>query len=114
MSKDHLSSHPKWDHDQFLTFLLLYASMADMEYTEDEREYIRSKTKPDVMKAVQGEFDECKDYECLQIIEAYRNQFFSTPEDKAELLLRLEELFESDGKYTTTENSLFLMLRKIL
>ena len=114
MISDHLKTHPKWDHDEFLSFLLLYASRADMEYTADEQEYIKSKVHQGALEKVLSEFEACKDFECLQILESYRGEYFSTPEQKAELLVRIEELFESDGEYTTTENNLFMMLRKLL
>jgi len=114
MAQDRVSNHPKWDHDHFLGFLLLYAARADMDYSDSEREYLESKINPDTLNEVQQEFDECRDYECIQIIEQYRDEYFKTPEQKAELLVRIEELFESDGHYTITENNLFLMLRKLL
>ena len=114
MAQGHVSEHPKWDHDHFLGFLLLYAARADMDYSESEREYIQSKIDPQAMKEVQSEFDDCKDYECIRIIEKYRDRFFANAEQKSELLVRIEELFESDGHYTITENNLFMMLRKLL
>ena len=114
MSTDRLKAHPKWNRDQFLTFLLLYASMADMQYSDQEREYILSRVEPDTLQEVKKEFDQCKDFECLQIIEAYRARYLDTPDKKSVFLTRIEELFQSDGEYSITENNLFLMLRKLL
>ena len=109
-----VSTHPKWNHDQFLCFLLLYASMADMEMSDEECELIRQKVGTENMDEIKEELDSNNDYERLQIIQKYKDQFFPNAEKKAELLVRIEELFEADGTYDRTEHNLFMMLRKIL
>ena len=114
MTQSLVDSHPKWNHDGFRCFLLLYAAMADMTITEDEKQLILERIGPTEMSEVKDEFDTLNDYERLNVIDAYRDQFFDNAEKKAELLVRIEELFEIDGTYTTSEHNLFMMLRKLL
>ena len=114
MTKALVESHPKWNHDQFRCFLLLQAAMADMKISGDEKQLILEKIGPCALTEVKDEFDTLNDYERLNVIGAYRDKFYDTPEKKAELLVRIEELFEIDGTYTTTEHNLFMMLRKLL
>ena len=114
MTKALVESHPKWNHDEFRCFLLLQAAMADMEFTEDEKQLILERIGPCALTEVKKEFDTLNDYERLNVISSYKEKFYNTAEKKAELLVRIEELFEVDGTYTTTEHNLFMMLRKLL
>ena len=114
MSQALVESHPKWNHDEFLCFLLLYAAMADMQFSVGEKELILDKVNPSCLTLVKTEFDVLNDYERLNVIGSYKEKFHNTPEQKAELLVRIEEIFEIDGTYTTTEHNLFMMLRRLL
>ncbi len=114
MSHAILESHPKWNHDEFLCFLLLYAASADMNFSGKEKQLILDRINPSAFKGVKDEYDALNDYECLTVIGLYKDKYHKTAEQKAELLVRVEELFEIDGTYTTTEHNLFMMLRKLL
>jgi len=109
-----VESHPKWSRDEFRCFLLLQAAMADMEFSGDEKQLILSRIGSCALTEVKKEFDMLNDYERINVIGSYKEKFYSTAEQKAELLVRIEELFEIDGTYTTTEHNLFMMLRKLL
>ena len=109
-----VDTHPKWNNNQFRCFLLLYASMADMEFSDEECALIMEKIGETSLDNIKEEFEANNDYERLQIIETYRDQYFDTAEKKSALLVSIEELFESDGNYAREEHNLFMMLRKIL
>lgn len=106
--------HPKWNRDEFRCFLLLYAAMADSNISPKEKDLITSKIDNQSHQAVREEFDALNDFEKLNVIASYKETYYPTAEDKAELLVRIEELFEIDGEYTRTEHNLFMMLRKLL
>ena len=38
-----VQQHPKWNYNEFLAFLLLYASDADMNFSDSERNLILQK-----------------------------------------------------------------------
>lgn len=109
-----VDQHPKWNYNEFLAFLLRYASDADMEFSTAEKELILTKIDTEHLKCVQEEFDKNNDFERINIISSYRERFYNDPEKKAELLVRIEEIFEVDGEYSQTEHNLFMMLRKLL
>lgn len=109
-----VNTHPKWNHNQFLCFLLMHAAEADLEFTQEECDMITKKTGEHSIDEIKGELEVNNDYERIQIIQSYKEKFYPTAELKAELLVRIEELFESDGTYDQTEHNLFMMLRKIL
>ena len=38
-----MKDHPKWNFEEFTTFLLLYASHADLDLSEEEEEMLKKK-----------------------------------------------------------------------
>lgn len=109
-----VKSHPKWNFNQFMCFLLMHAAEADLEFSQEECDMITNRIDKQSMQEIREELEANNDYERLQIIQSYKEQYFATPEKKATLLVRIEELFEIDGTYSQTEHNLFMMLRKIL
>ena len=57
-----VEQHPKWNYNEFLAFLLLYASDADMKFSDSERDLIQQKVDPEHLKCVQEEFDKNNDF----------------------------------------------------
>jgi hypothetical protein len=109
-----VKSHPKWNFNRFMCFLLMHAAEADLEFSEAECDMIKKRIDEAAMNEIREELEANNDYERLQIIQSYKDKYFPTPEKKAALLVRIEELFEIDGTYSQTEHNLFMMLRKIL
>lgn len=109
-----IESHPKWNYEEFLSFLLLYSAHADMEYDESERKFILQRVDPDHLEKVREEFEKLNDYEIIRVIERYRGLYFPTSDRKQELLSRIETLFKADGEYNVVEKNVFRLLKKIL
>ena len=109
-----VKTHPKWTFQQFMCFLLMHAAEADLEFSKAECDMIMKRVGEHEMEEIHEELEANNDYERLQIIQTYKDRYYPTAEKKAELLVRIEELFEIDGTYSQTEHNLFMMLRKIL
>lgn len=109
-----ISKHPHWSRDEFVAFLLHYAADADMECTEEELDIIRRGLDAEHLKKVEAEYEAMTDFERISVIQAYRDQYFETPEQKAELLDAVENLFEADGEFDILEHNVYRMLQKIL
>lgn len=113
MSKQ-TSTHPKWNREQFIAFLLLYAANIDAEYSPEERDYIQSIIEPQALDIVDREFQSMSDFEHIQVIRAYEGSFYPSPEHKEAILNRVQELFRADGTFSQEESNLLMMLKKIL
>ena len=109
-----IKGHPKWNYNEFLCFILIYASHADMEFTDEERSMIKSQINEDKSAPLFAEFQELTDYERIQTIQAYKGLYYPTHEKRDEILVRMRALFESDGKFDVMERNLFRMLKKIM
>lgn len=104
----------KFNSTEFKTFMLLYAAHADLEFTQDERNYILTKIDREGLAKVESIFDELSDYERLQTLIDYKGLYYPTPARKQELLDNMEELFGKDGDYSSLEKNLLLFLTKLL
>jgi hypothetical protein len=102
------------NRDQFRTFLLLYAANADMQQTELETQYIREIAPCDNFDEMHALFTGCSDYECLQLILSYRDQFFPTVQDQDNLLQEVANLFQKDGDYGLLEGNAMKMIKKLI
>ena len=109
-----ISDHPKWTRDEFLAFLLIYAAKADMYFSADEKDFILKKIDAGVLASVELEYNALSDYEHIQIIQSYRDQFFDDDATKESLLSEVRTLFGIDGHFSIEEHSMYLMLKKIL
>lgn len=111
---DLTSTHPKWNREQFIAFLLLYAANIDAEFVPQERAYIQSIIEPEALEVVEQEFRRMSDFELLQVIRAYEGSFYPSSEHKDVILQRVQELFRADGVMSQEESNLLMMLKKLL
>lgn len=109
-----MSIEPKWNSEEFITFLLLHASHADLEFTDDEREVIMERVSPDVFEAIYSEYEEMGEFEILQTILSYKGIYYPTLDRKNEILDLIRKQFEVDGDFSALEKGLILFLEKLL
>lgn len=107
-------SSTQWNYNEFLTFLLIYASYADMDFSQEEKDAIRSKVSSETFDKMFQIFNGMGDYECLQEIMNYKGLYFPTEDRKREILDEMKELFSSDGDFSSLEKNLLMFLKKLL
>ena len=103
-----------WSYDHFIGFLLLYAAHADYEYSTSEEEHIQSLISPKILQEVEVAFNAMGEFEQLQSILDWKEQFITTSEDKKKVLEALSRLFKSDGDYSKLEANLYDFLKRLL
>ena len=108
------NDHPKWSHEEFTGYLLLYAAYSDMEFSEDERAVIRNYIDENQLKEIEDEYLRLSDIERIHTIEAYKEKYYSTEAEKEELFQLLTSFFKVDGQFSIMEKNLMRMLHKIL
>jgi hypothetical protein len=109
-----ISKHPYWSSEEFIAFVLLYAAEADMECTDEERAYIKTGIDDAHLDVVEATYTKLSDFERISVIKSYHPQYFATPEQKSELLKKVEGLFQADGEFDILEHNMYRMLQKIL
>ncbi|MEM7104784.1 MAG: hypothetical protein AAF502_16725 [Bacteroidota bacterium] len=108
------NSTASWTEKDFLAFALLCASNADMSISEDELKYIGEKIGDEHYRNAFRLFEDQSDYQNIQTIVELKKQFYPGEEGKVKLLGYLEELFQSDGQYSTMEQLMMRGLEKLI
>ena len=109
-----MKDHPKWNFEEFTTFLLMYASKADLELSAEEEELMKKRLDPRYYDSVKEVYDNSSDYEIIQIIMSYKGLYFPTLSRTEELLSLLKKQFFADGEFSTLEKNTFRLLKKLL
>lgn len=105
---------PVLTHDEFVTFLLIYAGHVDLKLSEDEIKVIEASTSPSMFFKMNELFDSVSDYRALEIIMAHKEKYCSTEEELNAVLEKTMELFKSDGEFSSLEIVMQDFLRRIL
>lgn len=103
-----------YTYDEFVAFLLIYAAHADVEYTDGEQAFIKARVSPESYNRIYSDFNSMPDIKVLQTIESYKDQYYSTPEQKTKLMGHMQALFDADGDYSSMEKTLKLFLEHLL
>jgi len=104
----------QWNENEFMTFLLLYASHIDAEYSEEEKAKIKTIASDETYQHILEIFNDQTDYQALQTILSYKGLYFPTADRKAEVLGRMKELFLADGEYNIIEKELLMFLDRLM
>ncbi|MEM9548310.1 MAG: hypothetical protein AAGA77_20170 [Bacteroidota bacterium] len=103
-----------WDFNTFLAFLLIYASHADLEFTESEKEQIQKIISPEKFEELYAIFNNMTDYQVLELIISYKDTYFSTAAEREQIFDEMKKLFAADGDFSYLEKQLIMFLEKLL
>ena len=103
-----------WTYDQFLTFLLIHASYADLEFTEPERNAILAQVPKNTFVEINAYYDTLGEFEQLQVIMESKDRFIKNKEDKDRMMNLLSEQFIADGVVSKLELLLMDFLDRLI
>jgi len=103
-----------WNQNEFVAFALLYAAHIDIDFTEEEKEQIKSLVDEDTYDELYNLFIGMSDYKALETILSYKGLYYPTQDRKAELLSKMKQLFEADGDFSIMEKELLQFLEKLM
>ncbi len=109
-----LTAQDDWTYDQFITFLLIHASYADLEFSESERQAILSKVDLNIFEEVNAFYNKLGEYECLDFIMSHKQQFIPNKEEKQKIMDTLSEHFYADGEVSKLELLLLDFLDRLI
>ncbi|HMP30864.1 MAG TPA: hypothetical protein PKD85_14760 [Saprospiraceae bacterium] len=104
----------KYNYNEFLAFLLLYASHVDLDFSEVEKSKILKLVSEQKFEKIYSEFNTMNDDQALQTILSYKGLYYPTLEQKNELIDKLKIQFFSDGQFDTIEQEVLFFLEKLL
>ena len=103
-----------WNQKEFLAFSLLYAAHVDIEFSEEEKEKIKSIVDEETYNKLYDTFINMSDYSALETILSYKGLYYPTLDRKEELLDQMKILFEADGDFSIMERELLQFLEKLM
>lgn len=92
-------------HDQFLCFLLIYASNLDYVFSDTEEAFILKRFRQETFDEMNELFNENTDYSCLKIIMYHKKAYFNTQEKLNNIMALLNEVFAADGDVSRIEKN---------
>ena len=66
----------EWNFDEFLAFLLIYASHADIDFSREEEERIKALVSNEIFEDIYAQFNVMTDYQALETILSYKDIYF--------------------------------------
>lgn len=110
-----MSTNPNtWTYDQFITFILIYGSYADLDFSTSEQKAILSRVDQDTFEQVNEFYDKLGEFERLDLIMQGKAKFYNDPQKKAEIMNTLSEHFYSDGTVSKLELILLDFLDRLM
>ena len=103
-----------WSKEEFKLYLLIYAAQANLVEEEEEFDSIEAKFNKDDINRIYKDVKKLNDFHRCQIIIDFIKSNNFDQEELDNLLLEVEEVFKSDGKFDTMEQQSFYMLKKLL
>jgi hypothetical protein len=100
--------------EEFLCFLMIYASHVDYEFSQTEKDFILSHFDESMFLRMEKLFNDKGDYACLQLILAHKRLYFNNEKQFNELVELLHKLFEADGDFSRIEKSFIPFFEKMV
>ena len=100
--------------DDFKTFTLTYLAEADYKVTEEEKEIIFHHVSQERYEQIKALIDRLSDFECLNVISDYRNNFLSDEKVLDQLVDEMEELYKANKHTSILEKNMIMALKKVL
>ncbi|MBC7885244.1 MAG: hypothetical protein H7X99_07200 [Saprospiraceae bacterium] len=107
-------SELKWSYDEFLAFLLIYIANVDMDFSEEEKALISKNVGEPTYSKMVITYDSMSDYKAYETILSYKEVYYPTPEQKAELIEKMKDLFDADADFNIMEKELLHFLDKMM
>jgi len=109
-----ITSSTKTNSEEFMVFMLLYASIADYEISVREIAMIKSKYDGLLVDNTLSKFEKMSDYERVDFIMKNKADYIKTDQDLEQMFEELNVQFESDGDYSKLEKGLSNFLKHLL
>lgn len=103
-----------WTDKDFLAFLMVYASKADTQTTEEEILWIKNKCKISSFEHILGLYNAQSEYQNIQTIQQLREKHYPGDAGKIQLKEYLADFFQSDGEFSLLEQNVMRALSRLL
>lgn len=107
-------SIPQLTQSQFETFVLIYASHVDYDFSAEEIDYIKNQSTSMEYQEMHDLFYSISDYSSLKIILDNKKKFFDRQIERDAFYNKIVDLFKVDGDYSRGEKVFLEFLKKMV
>lgn len=107
-------SELKWSYNEFLAFMLIYIAHVDMDFSIEEKDFIRIRVGDSTYDKMVLEFEDMTDYQAFQSILDYKGVYYPTPEQKQELLDKMISIFHADNDFNIMEKGVLQFMERMM
>ena len=100
--------------EEFEVYCLLIAANADFNITRQELIAMGAGTDPQMFVKVYNGFEADNDIERINTIQECKKLYIKDELDRQNLFDKMKQVFFADGKFVAAEQSVFMMLRKLI
>lgn len=91
------------DKSEFVAFIMVYSANVDGIFSNEECEVICKSFGDDIYQSALEKFNAVSDYEALQAIINYKEEFYKGEKGEAEILSHIDAIFESNESVSPVE-----------
>lgn len=102
-----------WQKEDFLALLLLYASRADLNISDEERQFMSKLCGEGHCAKAKAYSESRSDYEIIERLRTMKEDFFKGAEGTAQLHSHLVALFQADDDFSHLEHSVMHGLERL-
>ncbi|MEZ4950865.1 MAG: hypothetical protein R2769_06245 [Saprospiraceae bacterium] len=103
-----------WSQDDFLAFVTIYGACADMDFSDDEKAWIKEQFGDSAFEKARHLYKHQSDYENIQTIIELKKKFFPGEHGHNVLVSTLKKLFSVDHDTSRMEKLVLLGLEKLI
>jgi len=104
----------KLTKEEFLCFLLIYASHIDYVFSEAEKKFILHRIPSKVFNKMEILFHSKGDFACLQLILAHKKYYYINSNQLEGIIEMLHDIFKVDGEYSRIEKNFLPFFLKMI
>jgi replicative superfamily II helicase len=103
--------HSEYSFQDFIAYLMIFAANSDLEFTDDEKEYIIKKVGRFEYEKMLTLFESHNDYESIEFILELKKVYVDE-EGHDDMMSLLKKVFFTDNEFSTLEQGVFLALQR--
>ncbi len=103
-----------WTYDDFIAYLLVFASMEDYEVTKEEEEYLISRLGEENYRKMQSLIDRSTVAEQMDTVSSLSKRYCTDRESCRKVLDDVKDLFMSNNEFSALEQTILIGLEKLI
>lgn len=99
-------SYKEWNFEDFISFLLYHAAMADFKFADEEKKLLLKHVSEEKLNQIKIFHKNNSDYENIQVFMYCKDKFCTDSDAIQKVESAVKSMFDSDGEYNLLEKNM--------